>query len=187
MLKWLVWTPAVSKDGPEIGQAERDTYVAHIDARDAGPSVVSHALDHLVENLTRVRLGPQRHLQPVHPALGVLARGALDGHVGAATPAELLELAHHRLLVGHAKAELLKVDELKLVLLSSRPAARDKAQTGFRVDKNDLVCAFVERIQSGHLADGAGAKDGDIIAGVDGRVLDCVVRRGQDIRQPQGY
>src|SRR4051812_10846680 len=78
MLKWFVWVTTVSIDSQAHDAARGDTYIAHIDTRDAGAPIVPHALDHLIDDLARVCLGPQRHLQPVHPTLSVLARGALN-------------------------------------------------------------------------------------------------------------
>lgn len=163
------------------------THVAHVNSGDTSSPIVPHALDHLVQNLARVCLGAQRHLQPVHPSLGVLASGTLDGHVWAPSAAELLELAHHRLLVRHTKAKLLEVDKLELVLVLRWPSARNEAQSRLRVDKDDLASTLVQRIRSSHLPDGTDAEYGDLVVGVDGGVFDCVVSRGEDVGEVQGW
>ena len=163
------------------------THVAHVNSGDTSSPIVPHALDHLVQNLARVCLGAQRHLQPVHPPLGVLASGTLDGHVWATASAELLELAHHRLLVRYTKAELLEVDKLELVLVLRWPSTRNEAQSWLRVDKDDLASTLVQRIRSSHLPDGADAEDGDLVVGVDGGVFDRVVGRGEDVGEVQGW
>ncbi|KAI6749977.1 hypothetical protein HG531_007242 [Fusarium graminearum] len=100
--------------------------VADIHARHAAPSVIANALDHLVDNLARVRLGTDGKLDCVHPALGVLARHALDGAVGAAVTRKLFEAAHYGGFVGHTVGQLLEVDQLQLVLVFRGPALANK-------------------------------------------------------------
>jgi hypothetical protein len=120
------------------GEIRFFAYISHIHSRDPRPAVIPHTLDHLVEDLAGVRLGTKRHLQPVHPPLGILAGCALDGHVGPAPVTHLLELAYHCLLVRDAKAKLLVVDYLELVFMLDGPTLRNGRQSRFRVDENDL-------------------------------------------------
>lgn len=91
------------------------THVSDVDARDAASPVAPHTLDHLVENLARIRLGTQGHLDPVQPPLGILARRALERYVGASPVAKVLELANHRILGRHSVGQRLEVHELQLV------------------------------------------------------------------------
>ena len=114
------------------------TYVCDINTGDAAAAIVAHALNHLVENLARVRLGANRHLQPVHPALGVLAGRALDGDVWAAAVANLLELADDRLLGGDAVRQLLVVDQHELGGVLGGEPLLDDGEARLRVDKDDL-------------------------------------------------
>ena len=53
------------------------TYVADIHAGYTNSTVVTYGFDHLVDYLTRVRLSPNHHLDPVHPALGIFTSRAL--------------------------------------------------------------------------------------------------------------
>lgn len=63
--------------GKKKKKQKRGTYIADIYAGDTAPTEIPHTFDHLVDDLARVGLGAERHLQPVHPAFGVLACGTL--------------------------------------------------------------------------------------------------------------
>lgn len=156
----------------------RHTHIAGIDAGHAAATKGPHALNHLVEELARVRLQAHRHLQPVQPALGVLASCALERDVGSAAITQLLEPGHDRVLAGQATGQLLVVDELQLVRRKVRPYRR---QPRLRVDKDDLLGALFQRKDAGHLANGTSAENGHAIALFDARVYDAVVRSGQHI------
>lgn len=188
MLKWLVWEINSQQNTSPPGEVpRRPTYVSDVDTGDTAPAVIPHALNHLVQDFARICLGADRHLEPVHPPLGVLPGGALEGDVGpAAVVAQLLEPANHGGLVRDAVAQGLEVDQLELILVLGGPLARHDAQARLAVDEDDLGRALVDSENSRHLADGPGAEDGDLVARVDGRVLDAVVRRGQHVRQVQG-
>ena len=71
MLKWFVWA-AVSKDETGL-YCNVPTYVSDIDASDTAAAIVADTLDHLVDDLTRIRLCTDSHLKPVHPALSILS------------------------------------------------------------------------------------------------------------------
>lgn len=121
----------------------------------------------------------------MHPALGVLASSTLEGDVGATATTKLLERADNGGLVGDAKAQLLEVDEVQLVLVLGRPLALDQVEPHPLVDKDDLGRALVDGKDAAHLADGARAPDCDLVALVHGRVLDAVVRRREHVGQVQ--
>lgn len=61
----------------------------------------------------------------------------------------------------------------------------DEREPGLRVHEDDLGRAGLQREYPRHLADGAGAEDGDGVAGVDGGVVHGVVARGQHVAQVQ--
>lgn len=161
------------------------TYISNVDTSDAATAKVPHTLDHLVDQLASVRLSTDRQLNSVHPPLGVLASRTLKGDVRATTTAQLLELADDGGLVGNTEAQLLVVNEVKLVLVLCGPQLLDEVEPNLLVDKNDLGGALVDGEDSAHLADGSRAPDGDLVALVNGSVLDAVVRRGEHVGQVQ--
>lgn len=55
------------------------------------------------------------------------------------------------------------------------PCLLDEGQARLGVDKDDLGCALVDGEDAGHLSDGTGTKDGDLVVGVDGGIFDAVV------------
>ncbi len=163
------------------------TYISHINTSHASSPVVPHAFDHLVQNLARVCLSAQRHLEPVQPPLGVFAGGALNGHVRTAPAAHLLELADDCLLVGNTEAEFLVVDYIEFILVLGWPALDDGGEPGLRVDKDDLARSLADGKHSGHLPDGSGTEDGDLVVRIDSCVLDGVVRSREDVGEVKGW
>lgn len=162
------------------------TYVANINTSQTDSAVIPHTLNHLVDDLAGIRLSANLHLQPVQPTLGILSGSAVNGDIWAATTSQLLQLANNRLLVGNSKAKLLEVNHLELVGVLGGPAVLDERESGLGVDKDNLAGSLPQRVDTHHLTNGTSTKDREVIARIDGGILDGVVRGRKNVGKVEG-
>ena len=143
---------------------------ADVDARDAAAAVVFDRGDHLVDDFRGVGFGADEHFEAVGPGFGVLARDALEGHVGAAV-LHFLEAGCH----GRAAGEVGVVEEFELGHFGLAEVEAPGSVTA--VNHDDAACAVGEAHFRAHLADGSSAPDRYDVslfyAGVDHTVPAC--------------
>lgn len=135
----------------ELGWKKVITYETSVNTRDAAPPEIPHRLNHLVDNLARVRLHSQHHLEVVRPALRILACYALDRHVRTAVARHFFELRDDALALGESRV----VDDLELWDFGLAVG-----ETPVRVDEDDARGTLLEGEDGSHLAYGACTPDG---------------------------
>ena len=162
------------------------TYVADIDTGQTNSAVVPHTLNHLVDDLAGVGLSANLHLEPVEPALGILAGRTVDGDVWATTTGQLLQLADNGLLAGNAEAELLEVDEVQLLGMLSGPMVLEEGKPWLGIDEDNLAGTLPQSEDAHHLTNGATAKNCDGVTGIHGSILDGVVSSREHVGKVEG-
>jgi hypothetical protein len=142
--------------------------------------------NHLIQDLAGVRLEADSQLDRMAPALGVLARSALQGNVDTSRASVRIRTgnsARSRHLVELARdvLDLGKIDRLdgRQLLLGVVEAPLDV------VDEDDAGRLLEEAPLGRAEADGAGPPDGHNIALLDIGVHDLIVAGGQDIGEVQ--
>lgn len=164
--------------------------VRRVNARDADATKVNRRLDHLVQELARVRLEPRRHLDLVQPALGVLAGGALERDVesgrarlGQSVRAALGELVDRVRDV----LDLVKVDRVDAdVGVVPLDDLFKVVEAPLRVVDRDEVRGAAHRgPPAGEDTDRTDAPDADNVAFFDAGVFDLVERGHKDVRDEE--
>lgn len=150
--------------------------VANVDASDTDTTEILHGLDALVDDLTGVCLKASSKLDGVSPSLGVFASDALNGDVGTAAVAHLLQLRNDAL----ATLELGEVDSLDPGIPLS-----DEIKAPVLVDHDNSAC-FVHQGELGtHLANGTSTPDCNNVALVDASVHNTIPAGADHVRKVQ--